>query len=80
MVGTKDRMVNEMMLSVEEETLIKTVRSLGPEEAQKVLSWAHELAELSNGQEIDWSDSWSDEHLADVTAASLKKAEEQERR
>ena len=69
-----------MMLSVEEESLVKIVRALSPQEARKVLTWARQLAELSHGREIEWSDAWTDQDIADATAASLRLFEEQEQK
>ena len=53
-------------------------RALPPAEAGKVLDWARQLADLARGRQIQWSDSWSDEDLADATAASIKRLDEQE--
>ena len=60
-----------MVLSVEEESLIEAVRALPPEEARKVLTWASQLADLAQGREIEWSDAWTDEDIANATVASL---------
>ena len=68
-----------MVLSVQEESLISVVRSLPPEEAEKVLNWARQLADLARGRTVEWSDSWSDEDFAEATAASVQRFEEQER-
>lgn len=68
-----------MVLSATEESLIKVVRMLPPNEAKKVLDWAHQLAELGGGRLLDWSDSWSDDDLRDATDASLKRFEQEER-
>jgi hypothetical protein len=68
-----------MTLSASEESLINIVRNLPPQEAQKILDWAHQLADLGQGRPIEWSDSWSDEDIADATAASLKRFDDQER-
>jgi hypothetical protein len=67
-----------MVLSLQEESLIKVVRDLPPEEAQKVLTWANQLADLAQGRNVEWSDAWTDEDLADATAASLRRFKEQE--
>jgi hypothetical protein len=67
-----------MVLSVEEESLVKVIRALPPQEARKVLIWASQLAELSKGGEIDWSDAWTDEDIADATATALRRFEAQE--
>lgn len=68
-----------MVLSANEESLIKVVRMLPPDEARKVLVWAQQLAELGVGRPVEWSDSWSDDDLRDATIASLERFEEQER-
>ena len=68
-----------MELSAQEELLISVVRALPADEAGKVLNWARQLADLSNGQAAQWSDSWSDEDLADATAAAVRRFEDQER-
>jgi hypothetical protein len=68
-----------MVLSAHEEPLISAVRALPPAEAGKVLDWARQLADPAGGRTIDWSDSWSDEDLADGAMASLQRFEDQER-
>jgi hypothetical protein len=67
-----------MVLSVEEESLISVVRALPPKEATKLLNWAVQLADLARGRAIEWSDSWTDEDVAEATAASIRRFEEQE--
>lgn len=67
------------MLSANEESLISVVRALPPVEAGRVFDWARQLADLADGRAIDWSDSWSDEDLADATTAAVRRLEEQER-
>jgi hypothetical protein len=67
-----------MALSPQEESPISVVRTLPGEEAGKVPNWACQLADLADGRVIDWSDSWSDEDLADATWASVQRFEEQE--
>ena len=62
-----------MVLSAQEESLINVVRALPPEEAGKVLVWAHQVADLAGGRPVQWSDSWTEEDLADVTAVSLRR-------
>lgn len=73
------RKIVAMVLSASEESLIKVVRALPPDEAKKILDWARQLAELSSDQPVEWSDSWSDEDRSEATAASLRRFEEQER-
>ena len=73
------REIKAMVLSANEESLIKVVRMLPPDEARKVLVWAQQLADLGGGRRVEWSDSWSDDDLRDATIASLEQFEEQER-
>ena len=68
-----------MILSPKEQSLISVVRSLPPDEAGKVLNWALQLADLGEGRPIEWSDSWSDEDVAEVTSAVVKRFEDRER-
>ncbi len=68
-----------MVLSAQEESLIGVVRALPPEEAGKVLNWARQLADLAGRRTIEWSDSWTDEDLADAAAAAVQRFEDQER-
>jgi len=65
-----------MVLSAQEESLISVVRALSPEEAGKVLDWARQLADLAGGRIVQWSDAWTDEDLADATAAAMRRVEE----
>ena len=67
------------MLSAHEESLISVVRALPPTEAGKVLNGARQLADLADGRTVEWSDSWTDEDLADATTASLRRFEDRER-
>jgi len=73
------REIEAMVLSANEESLIKVVRMLPPDEATKVLVWAQQLADLGSGRRFEWSDSWSDDDLRDATLASLERFEQQER-
>ncbi len=68
-----------MVLSANEESLIKVVRMLPPDEARKVLVWSHQLADLAGGRRVEWSDSWSDDDLREATVASLERFDQQER-
>jgi hypothetical protein len=68
-----------MVLSAQEKSLIGVVRALPPEEAGKVLNWARQLADLAGGRTIEWSDTWTDEDLADAAAAAVQRFEDQER-
>ena len=71
--------MDAMVLSANEESLIKVVRMLPPDEARKVLVWAQQLAELGGGLRVEWSDSWSDDDLREATHAALERFEQQER-
>jgi hypothetical protein len=68
-----------MVLSASEESLINVVRTLSMDEAQKVMEWVRQLADLGRKPEIEWSDSWSDQDLADATAASIRRFDNEER-
>ena len=74
-----EREIEAMVLSANEEALIKVVRMLPPDEARKVLVWAQQLADLAGDRKIEWSDSWSDDDLREATLASLERFEQQER-
>jgi hypothetical protein len=64
-----------VVLSPQEESLIGVVPALPPDEAGKVLDWARQLADLANGRNVQWSDCWIDQDLADATAASVRRFE-----
>ena len=68
-----------MVLNAQEESLISVVRALPPEEAGKVLNWARQLASLADGRKIEWSDSWTEEDVAEATADAVRRFEDQER-
>jgi len=68
-----------MVLSAKEEPLISVVRALPPDEAGKVLDWACQLADLAGGRAVQWSDTWTDEDLADATEVAVRRLEEQDR-
>ena len=68
-----------MVLSASEESLISLVRTLPPVEADKILDWARQLADLAGERPIDWADSWSAEDLTEATAAAVRRLEDQER-
>ncbi len=74
-----ERELDAMVLSDREESLIKIVRMLPPDEARKVLDWAQQLTDLGGGRRVEWSDSWSDDDLREATLASLERFEQQER-
>lgn len=68
-----------MVLSPQEETLIRAVRTLPPEETERMIRWANQLGELAQGKLIQWSDSWSEEDLSDARLVSLRQFEDSER-
>ena len=68
-----------MVLSANEESLINVVRMLPPGEAQRMLVWAQQLADLGHDRRVEWSDSWSEDDRREATLASLARFEEQER-
>jgi len=68
-----------MVLSPREESLIKVLRSLPPDEARKVLEWAQQISDLAGNRPFEWSDSWSDDDLREAALASLERFEQQER-
>jgi hypothetical protein len=68
-----------MALSAQEESLVSVVRALPPDEAGNVLDWARQLADLAGGRAVQWSDSWTDEDLAEATAAAVRRFEGHER-
>lgn len=74
-----EREMKTMVLSASEESLIKAVRMLPPDEGRKVLAWAQQLVDLGGGRRVEWSDSWSDDDLREATIASLERFEQQER-
>jgi hypothetical protein len=70
---------NRMVLSANEESLIKVLRMLKPDEARKVPDWAEQHADLAGNRHVDWSDFWSGEDLREATATSLGRFDPQER-
>jgi hypothetical protein len=66
-------------LSENEERLVEALRALPPDAAEQVITWTTRLRELSAGRDVDWSDTWTDEDLADAQRASLSGFDEQER-
>ncbi|MBS1823942.1 MAG: hypothetical protein JST93_01355 [Acidobacteria bacterium] len=67
-----------MVLSPQEEALIRVVRTLPPEETVRMIHWANQLCEVAQGERIQWSDSWSDEDVADAARASLQQFDDAE--
>jgi hypothetical protein len=65
--------------SENEERLVAALRALPPDTADQVITWTTRLRELSAGRDVDWSDTWTDEDLADAQRAPLSGFDEQER-
>ena len=59
--------------------MVKALRDLPPEAADQVITWTTRLRDLANGKSVDWSDSWTEEDLADARRASLSTFDERER-
>lgn len=68
-----------MVLTEQEESLITAVRILPPAETERLVRWAQQLADLSDGKPIEWADGWSEEDMAEATAMSLRNFEQSER-
>jgi hypothetical protein len=60
-----------MTLTAQEEALIGVVRQLPPDEGSKVLRWAQQLREIAGSGPVQWSDSWTEEDLADARRSSM---------
>jgi hypothetical protein len=65
-------------LSENEERLVEALRSLPPDTAEQVITWTIRLRDLANGQNIEWSDTWTDEDAVDAQRASCSRFEETE--
>jgi hypothetical protein len=68
----------EQALNAREKSLLRAFRHLPPEAAAELVAFAERLAALHPNTKIDWSDSWSDEDLREVTAASIRRFESEE--
>jgi hypothetical protein len=68
----------EQQLNARETSLLQAFRRLPPDAASEIAALAERLAALRPNTRIDWSDSWSDEHLKEFTAASVKRLETEE--
>ena len=66
-------------LSENEERFVEALRALPPDAADQVITWTTRLRDLANGRNVDWSDTWSEEDLADAQRASLSNFDERER-
>jgi hypothetical protein len=66
-------------LSENEERFAEALRALPPAAADQVIAWTTMLRELADGRSVDWSDTWTEEDLADAQRASLSNFDERER-
>ena len=67
-----------MQLNAREASLVEAFRRLPPDAAAELSALAERLATLAPDRKIDWSNSWSDEDLAEFTAASVRRLEAEE--
>jgi hypothetical protein len=65
-------------LNEKEERFVEALRALPPEAADKMITWAVQLSDLAKGRNVDWSDTWTDEDVADARRASLHNFEKRE--
>ena len=66
-------------LAENEEHLVEPLRTLPSGIADHVITWVTRLRDLGNGRNLDWSDAWTDEDLADARAVSFSTFDERER-
>jgi len=66
-------------LSENEERLVEAFRALPPDAAEQVITWTTQLRDLAHGRSVDWSDTWTEEDLADARRASLSAFDDRER-
>jgi hypothetical protein len=65
-------------LTERETRLVQVLRSLPPDAADKVVTWATQLSELARKSSVDWSDTWTDKDLAEARDTSLANFEDRE--
>ena len=58
---------------------MEALRALPPDAADQVITWTTRLRDFADGRSVDWSDTWTDEDLADARRASLSSFDERER-
>jgi hypothetical protein len=58
-------------LAENEEHLVETLRALPPGVSDNVIRWVTRLRDLGNGRNVDWSDEWIEEDIADARNASF---------
>jgi hypothetical protein len=69
-----------MTLAENEEHLVEALRALPPNVADHVITWVTRLRDLGDGRSVDWSDTWTEEDLADARDASLSRYDKREQR
>ena len=63
----------EILLNSREASQLSALRRLPPDAAVELSRLIERLASLSPDRKIDWSDSWSDDDLADPRADSIRR-------
>ncbi len=58
--------------------MVEALRALPPDLADHVIDWITQLRDLGAGKSVNWSDTWTDEDLADARCASLSAFDERE--
>ncbi len=61
-----------------EDRLVEAFRALPPVAAKSLLTWATEPSEVAKDENVEWSDSWTDEDVADLRRASMANFEARE--
>ena len=59
------------VLSAREERLLGTLRGLPESITEQLLGWVENLASLAQGRPVEYSDTWTDGDVREVTAYSL---------
>ena len=65
-------------LSENEARLVEVLRGLPPDAADQVITWATQLSDLAKGKPVDWSDTWTEQDLADAQRVSMSNFDERE--
>ena len=65
-------------LSENEERLVEALRTLPSAAADTVITWATQLSDLAKDGPVEWSDTWTEEDMADLQRASLSNFEARE--
>jgi hypothetical protein len=65
-------------LSEKEERLVEALRTLPPAAVDTLITWATQMSDLAKTGPVQWSDSWTDEDLADLQRACMANFESRE--